>query len=163
MAFPRLNNISSRILPLSLILFLFAAICWTLYPVLPDIPSNPRLNAYLAIFALPLSGISSLLRPTFYIVLAIVCLFFSWELGQKEFLKLIKCSVIFKTGLYGITWILTFFGLSAAIVNGSFILLILFFLTYAAVKSEDKYLFAVKLGKRLFILCVLWWVFYKIW
>jgi cytochrome c oxidase subunit 1 len=27
MAFPRLNNISSRILPLSLILFLFAAIC----------------------------------------------------------------------------------------------------------------------------------------
>jgi len=68
MAFPRLNNISFWLLPPSLILFLFASgiengagTGWTFYPSLLDIQSHSGLNVDLAIFALYLSGISSLL------------------------------------------------------------------------------------------------------
>ena len=68
MAFPRLNNISFWLLPPSLILFLFAATIengagtgWTLYPPLSGIQSHSGPSADLAIFALHLSRISSLL------------------------------------------------------------------------------------------------------
>ena len=68
MAFPRLNNISFWLLPPSLILFLFASIIengagtgWTLYPPLSGIQSHSGPSVDLAIFALHLSGISSLL------------------------------------------------------------------------------------------------------
>ena len=68
MAFPRLNNISFWLLPPSLILFLFASgiengagTGWTLYPPLSAIQSHSGPSVDLAIFALHLSGISSLL------------------------------------------------------------------------------------------------------
>lgn len=68
MAFPRLNNISFWLLPPSLILFLFASVIengagtgWTLYPPLSGIQSHSGPSVDLAIFALHLSGISSLL------------------------------------------------------------------------------------------------------
>ena len=68
MAFPRLNNISFWLLPPSLILFLFASTIengagtgWTLYPPLSGIQSHSGPSVDLAIFALHLSGISSLL------------------------------------------------------------------------------------------------------
>ena len=68
MAFPRLINISFWLLPPSLILFLFASTIengagtgWTLYPPLSGIQSHSGPSVDLAIFALHLSGISSLL------------------------------------------------------------------------------------------------------
>ena len=68
MAFPRLNNISFWLLPPSIILFLFASgiengagTGWTLYPPLSEIQSHSGPSVDLAIFALHLSGISSLL------------------------------------------------------------------------------------------------------
>ena len=68
MAFPRLNNISFWLLPPSLILFIFANTIengagtgWTLYPPLSGIQSHSGPSVDLAIFALHLSGISSLL------------------------------------------------------------------------------------------------------
>ena len=68
MAFPRLNNISFWLLPPSLILFIFASIIengagtgWTLYPPLSGIQSHSGPSVDLAIFALHLSGVSSLL------------------------------------------------------------------------------------------------------
>nr|YP_010689738.1 cytochrome c oxidase subunit 1 [Erysiphe quercicola]WBR75364.1 cytochrome c oxidase subunit 1 [Erysiphe quercicola] len=68
MAFPRLNNISFWLLPPSLILFLFASTIengagtgWTMYPPLSGIQSHSGPSVDLAIFALHLSGISSLL------------------------------------------------------------------------------------------------------
>lgn len=68
MAYPRLNNISFWLLPPSLILFLFASgiengagTGWTLYPPLSGIQSHSGPSVDLAIFALHLSGISSLL------------------------------------------------------------------------------------------------------
>jgi cytochrome c oxidase subunit 1 len=68
MAFPRLNNISFWLLPPSLILFLFASgiengagTGWTLYPPLSGVQSHSGPSVDLAIFALHLSGVSSLL------------------------------------------------------------------------------------------------------
>jgi cytochrome c oxidase subunit 1 len=68
MAFPRLNNISFWLLPPSLILLIYAAIIengagtgWTLYPPLSGLQSHSGPSVDLAIFALHLSGISSLL------------------------------------------------------------------------------------------------------
>ena len=68
MAFPRLNNISFWLLIPSLALFLFASVIengagtgWTLYPPLSGIQSHSGPSVDLAIFALHLSGISSLL------------------------------------------------------------------------------------------------------
>jgi cytochrome c oxidase subunit 1 len=68
MAFPRLNNISFWLLPPSLLLFLFASgiengagTGWTLYPPLSGVQSHSGPSVDLAIFALHLSGISSLL------------------------------------------------------------------------------------------------------
>ena len=66
--FPRLNNISFWLLIPSLILFLFAGMIengagtgWTLYPPLSGLQSHSGPSVDLAIFALHLSGISSLL------------------------------------------------------------------------------------------------------
>ena len=68
MAFPRLNNISFWLLPPSLVLFIFASTIengagtgWTLYPPLSGIQSHSGPSVDLAIFALHLSGVSSLL------------------------------------------------------------------------------------------------------
>ena len=68
MAFPRLNNISFWLLIPSLVLFLSASgiengagTGWTLYPPLSGIQSHSGPSVDLAIFALHLSGISSLL------------------------------------------------------------------------------------------------------
>jgi len=68
MAFPRLNNISFWLLPPSLLLLVFSACIeggagtgWTIYPPLSGIQSHSGPSVDLAIFALHLSGISSLL------------------------------------------------------------------------------------------------------
>jgi cytochrome c oxidase subunit 1 len=68
MAFPRLNNISFWLLVPSLILFLFAGMIengagtgWTIYPPLSSLASHSGPSVDLAIFALHLSGVSSLL------------------------------------------------------------------------------------------------------
>jgi cytochrome c oxidase subunit 1 len=68
MAFPRLNNISFWLLIPSLLLFLFASgiengagTGWTLYPPLSGVQSHSGPSVDLAIFALHLSGVSSLL------------------------------------------------------------------------------------------------------
>jgi cytochrome c oxidase subunit 1 len=68
MAFPRLNNISFWLLPPSLLLLIFSACIeggvgtgWTLYPPLAGIQSHSGPSVDLAIFALHLSGVSSLL------------------------------------------------------------------------------------------------------
>jgi cytochrome c oxidase subunit 1 len=68
MAFPRLNNISFWLLVPSLMLFLFAGMIengagtgWTLYPPLSGLASHSGPSVDLAIFALHLSGVSSLL------------------------------------------------------------------------------------------------------
>ena len=68
MAFPRLNNISFWLLVPSITLFLFASgiengagTGWTLYPPLSGVQSHSGPSVDLAIFALHLSGISSLL------------------------------------------------------------------------------------------------------
>jgi cytochrome c oxidase subunit 1 len=68
MAFPRLNNISFWLLPPSLLLLVFSACIeggvgtgWTLYPPLAGVQSHSGPSVDLAIFALHLSGVSSLL------------------------------------------------------------------------------------------------------
>ena len=68
MAFPRLNNISFWLLIPSMVLFLFAAMIengagtgWTLYPPLSGLQSHSGPSVDLAIFALHLAGVSSLL------------------------------------------------------------------------------------------------------
>lgn len=68
MAFPRLNNISFWLLPPSLLLLVFstcieggAGTGWTIYPPLSGVQSHSGPSVDLAIFALHLSGVSSLL------------------------------------------------------------------------------------------------------
>nr|QGQ61929.1 cytochrome c oxidase subunit 1 [Riccardia planiflora]QIA60710.1 cytochrome c oxidase subunit 1 [Riccardia latifrons] len=68
MAFPRLNNISFRLLPPSLLLLLSSALVevgcgsgWTVYPPLSGITSHSGGSVDLAIFSLHLSGVSSIL------------------------------------------------------------------------------------------------------
>ena len=68
MAFPRLNNISYWLLIPSVVLLLFSGLIengagtgWTLYPPLSGLQSHSGPSVDLAIFALHLSGISSLL------------------------------------------------------------------------------------------------------
>nr|YP_626453.1 cytochrome oxidase subunit I [Metarhizium anisopliae]AAW58823.1 cytochrome oxidase subunit I [Metarhizium anisopliae] len=68
MAFPRLNNISFWLLPPSLMLLIFS-VCieggagtgWTIYPPLSGLQSHSGPSVDLAIFALHLSGVSSVL------------------------------------------------------------------------------------------------------
>lgn len=68
MAFPRLNNLSFWLLPPSLMLLILSACIeggagtgWTLYPPLSGLQSHSGPSVDLAIFALHLSGVSSLL------------------------------------------------------------------------------------------------------
>ena len=68
MAFPRLNNISYWLLIPSVVLLLFSGLIengagtgWTLYPPLSGLQSHSGPSVDLAIFALHLSGVSSLL------------------------------------------------------------------------------------------------------
>ena len=68
MAFPRLNNISFWLLIPSLLLFIFASMIengagtgWTLYPPLSGLQSHSGPSVDIAIFALHLAGVSSLL------------------------------------------------------------------------------------------------------
>ena len=68
MQFPRLNNISFWLLPPSLLLLVFSACieggagtAWTVYPPLAGVQSHSGPSVDLAIFALHLSGVSSLL------------------------------------------------------------------------------------------------------
>lgn len=68
MAFPRLNNVSFWLLPPSLVLLVFSACIeggagtgWTIYPPLSGVQSHSGPSVDLAIFALHLSGVSSLL------------------------------------------------------------------------------------------------------
>ena len=75
MAFPRLNNISLWLIIPSIVLFLFSSIIengagtgWTLYPPLSGIQSHSGPSVDLVIFALHLSGISSLLGAMNFIV-----------------------------------------------------------------------------------------------
>lgn len=74
MAFPRLNNISFWLLPPSLILLVFSACIeggagtgWTIYPPLSGVQSHSGPSVDLAIFALHLSGVSSLLGAVNFI------------------------------------------------------------------------------------------------
>jgi cytochrome c oxidase subunit 1 len=74
MAFPRLNNISFWLLPPSLLFLIFSACIeggagtgWTLYPPLSGIQSHSGPSVDLAIFALHLSGVSSLLGAVNFI------------------------------------------------------------------------------------------------
>nr|YP_010262623.1 cytochrome c oxidase subunit I [Gyalideopsis ozarkensis]UIX51986.1 cytochrome c oxidase subunit I [Gyalideopsis ozarkensis] len=74
MAYPRLNNISFWLLIPSIALFLFAGAIengagtgWTLYPPLSSVQSHSGPSVDLAIFALHLSGISSLLGANNFI------------------------------------------------------------------------------------------------
>ena len=66
--FPRLNNISYWLLIPSLLLLVFSAVIeggagtgWTIYPPLSGVQSHSGPSVDLAIFALHLSGVSSLL------------------------------------------------------------------------------------------------------
>lgn len=75
MSFPRLNNISLCLLIPSILLFLFSSVIengagtgWTLYPPLSGIQSHSGPSVDLVIFALHLSGISSLLGAMNFIV-----------------------------------------------------------------------------------------------
>lgn len=75
MAYPRLNNVSYWLLIPSIILFLFAngiengaGTGWTLYPPLSSTQSHSGPSVDLTIFALHLSGISSLLGAINFIV-----------------------------------------------------------------------------------------------
>jgi cytochrome c oxidase subunit 1 len=74
MAFPRLNNISFWLLPPSLLLLVFSACIeggagtgWTIYPPLSGLQSHSGPSVDLAIFALHLSGVSSLLGAVNFI------------------------------------------------------------------------------------------------
>ncbi len=74
MAFPRLNNISFWLLPPSLMLLVFSACIeggagtgWTIYPPLSGVQSHSGPSVDLAIFALHLSGVSSLLGAVNFI------------------------------------------------------------------------------------------------
>uniref|UniRef100_UPI0022FD72C8 cytochrome c oxidase subunit I n=1 Tax=Cladonia oricola TaxID=1738592 RepID=UPI0022FD72C8 len=120
MAFPRLNNISFWLLIPSIALFLFAngiengaGTGWTLYPPLSGIQSHSGPSVDLVIFALHLSGISSLLGAMNFIstILNMRCpgirlhklALFGWAVAITAVLLLLSLPVL----AGGITMILT--------------------------------------------------------
>nr|YP_010632479.1 cytochrome c oxidase subunit I [Cladonia mateocyatha]WBP63230.1 cytochrome c oxidase subunit I [Cladonia mateocyatha] len=120
MGFPRLNNISYWLLIPSITLFLFAngiengaGTGWTLYPPLSGIQSHSGPSVDLAIFALHLSGVSSLLGAMNFIstILNMRCpgirlhklALFGWAVAITAVLLLLSLPVL----AGGITMILT--------------------------------------------------------
>nr|YP_010632666.1 cytochrome c oxidase subunit I [Cladonia submitis]WBP63578.1 cytochrome c oxidase subunit I [Cladonia submitis]WBP63594.1 cytochrome c oxidase subunit I [Cladonia submitis]WBP63610.1 cytochrome c oxidase subunit I [Cladonia submitis]WBP63626.1 cytochrome c oxidase subunit I [Cladonia submitis]WBP64033.1 cytochrome c oxidase subunit I [Cladonia submitis] len=120
MAFPRLNNISFWLLIPSIALFLFAngiengaGTGWTLYPPLSGIQSHSGPSVDLVIFALHLSGVSSLLGAMNFIstILNMRCpgirlhklALFGWAVAITAVLLLLSLPVL----AGGITMILT--------------------------------------------------------
>nr|YP_009577890.1 cytochrome c oxidase subunit 1 [Cordyceps cicadae]QBG64886.1 cytochrome c oxidase subunit 1 [Cordyceps cicadae]QBG64924.1 cytochrome c oxidase subunit 1 [Cordyceps cicadae]QZM06826.1 cytochrome c oxidase subunit I [Cordyceps chanhua] len=120
MAFPRLNNISFWLLPPSLLLLIFSACIeggvgtgWTLYPPLSGLQSHSGPSVDLAIFALHLSGISSLLGAINFITTIAnmrtpgiklhKLTLFGWAVGITAILLLLSLPVL----AGGITMILT--------------------------------------------------------
>jgi len=118
--FPRLNNISFWLLPPSLLLLVFSACIeggvgtgWTLYPPLAGVQSHSGPSVDLAIFALHLAGVSSLLGSINFITtignmrtpgiklhkLAL----FGWAVGITAVLLLLSLPVL----AGGITMVLT--------------------------------------------------------
>jgi cytochrome c oxidase subunit 1 len=74
MAFPRMNNISFWLLPPAFILLLLSAVVdggagvgWTIYPPLSSTAGTPGMSMDLAIFALHLAGVSSILGAANFI------------------------------------------------------------------------------------------------
>lgn len=120
MAFPRLNNISFWLLPPSLLLLIFSACIeggvgtgWTLYPPLSGLQSHSGPSVDLAIFALHLSGVSSLLGAINFITTIAnmrtpgiklhKLTLFGWAVGITAILLLLSLPVL----AGGITMILT--------------------------------------------------------
>lgn len=75
MAFPRLNNLSFLLLPVSFFFLVVSFMTgsgpgtgWTLYPPLSGIAAHPTLSVDCAILALHVSGISSILGSINFLV-----------------------------------------------------------------------------------------------
>jgi cytochrome c oxidase subunit 1 len=120
MAFPRLNNISFWLLPPSLLLLIFSACIeggagtgWTIYPPLSGLASHSGPSVDLAIFALHLSGISSMLGAMNFITTIAnmrtpgislhKLTLFGWAVGITAILLLLSLPVL----AGGITMLLT--------------------------------------------------------
>ena len=98
MAFPRLNNISFWLLPISSLLLILSTITdmgagtgWTLYPPLSNIIYHSGTSVDLVIFGLHLAGISSLLGAINFIATII-----KYEITRINII--IKCHYLY--GLY---------------------------------------------------------------
>jgi len=120
MAFPRLNNISFWLLPPSLLLLIFSACIeggagtgWTIYPPLSGLASHSGPSVDLAIFALHLSGVSSMLGAMNFITTIAnmrtpgislhKLTLFGWAVGITAILLLLSLPVL----AGGITMLLT--------------------------------------------------------